>query len=188
MKVIFDIDGTLNVWETGMPLEEVQAPGYFRRRTPHPNMVQAARLLAKAGAEVYTLSAVFPFPYSIPDKEAWLDIHLPCVYPKRRKYSVFGGIKSDVLKEIGIRKGDIYIDDYNGNLHEIRASLNGGVECIKCVCRGTNDKRRSWDGMRIYVDDAPKDIAEQILECAAYQIENGSSYLKEERKVAVWQA
>lgn len=164
MKVFFDIDGTLNVWENGAPLSKVRSPGYFAKRKPHYNMVQAARLLHKMGAEIYIVSAVFAdLPASIHEKNRWIDTYLPFVDYRHRLFPVCGKGKSDVIREIGYEKGDALVDDYNFNLREVRFGTNNDVRCIKCVVRGTNDTRGTWDGKRVFVTDDPEKIAKEIL-------------------------
>ena len=162
MKVIFDMDGTLNFWETGASMEVIMAPGYMRHRRPHKNMVEAAKLLIRQGIEVYTLSAVFDLPHFIPDKEIWLDRYLPEVDTSHRIYSHINGGKAKHLQDIGVRKDDVFVDDYNHNLREIQAL--DLVTCMKCVCTGTNDRHRSWNGKRLFVEESPEEIVRKILQ------------------------
>jgi 5'-nucleotidase len=56
--------------------------------------------------EVYVASAAMEFPYSLQDKNEWLDQHFPFIHWKRR---IFCGDKS-------VLKGDILIDDHDFNL------------------------------------------------------------------------
>lgn len=161
MKVIFDMDGTLNFWETGTSMEEILAPGYMQHRRPHENMLQAAKLLIQRGVEVFTLSAVFDLPHFIPDKEIWLNRYFPELDTSHRFYSCIHGGKGDYLRSLGVNRTDVFVDDYNHNLREIQAL--DLITCMKCVCPGTNDIHRSWDGERLFVNESPEIIVQKIL-------------------------
>ncbi|MCD8084583.1 MAG: hypothetical protein LUE86_14020 [Clostridiales bacterium] len=164
MKVILDMDGTMNIWETGTPMDTVMAPGYMRHRRPHKNIIEAARLLKKHGVELFTLSAALNLPHAIPDKEYWLDKEAPFIDRDHRLYVTYDNCKkSDLLKQIGAGYGDVFLDDYNVNLREVQKGTGATVGCVKCVHKGTNDIHRSWDGVRVYTDDTPEKIATTIL-------------------------
>lgn len=163
MKVFLDMDGTLNVWESNAALEYVMSPGYMRQRTPHKNIIQAAKKLQDAGAEIHILSAYFDLPHSIPDKNAWLDEMAPFIEPVNRHFVVCGTNKAEIMKMVGVNPGDVFIDDYNQNLYEVEHDLGALIGCIKCVHRGTNDMHRSWHGARVFVEDRPEQIVATIL-------------------------
>jgi 5'-nucleotidase len=56
--------------------------------------------------DVYIASAAMEFPYSLQDKNEWLDQHFPFIHWKRR---ILCGDKS-------VLKGDVLIDDHDFNL------------------------------------------------------------------------
>ena len=161
-RVFFDIDGPLNVWETGVPIEEVTSPGYLVAREPHKHIVEAARLLYEAGVDVFIISAVFDPPHTIPEKDQWIDKYLPFIDKAHRLYPLCGEGKSEALKHAGFKDGDVLLDDYNVNLREVRVGLSNRVKCVKCVCPGTNDTRGTWDGDRVFVTENPENIAKKL--------------------------
>ena len=164
MKVFFDIDGTLNVWENGAPLSKVKSPGYFEAREPHKNMVDAARMLHNMGADIYIVSAVFgDLPGAVNEKNRWINKYLPFVPTDHRLFPVCGKGKTDTIEEVGYASGDVFVDDYNVNLREVRIGTKNKIKCVKCVVEGTNDVRRTWDGHRVFVQDRPERIAMEII-------------------------
>lgn len=157
---VFDMDGTLNVFEKDTHMDEVAAPGYFQKRRPIASMIEAARILHEWGYPVYTLSAVFPFPHSVPDKNIWLDMYLPFVPQERRLYVEYGQSKGKVLAKIDA-EDVVMVDDYTANLLEIsRTSPN--VTCFKAVT-DINDTHHTWRGPRISVFSGPGVIANTLL-------------------------
>lgn len=158
-RIFFDMDGTLNVFESAKHLDEVSKPGYMKERTPIENMVEAARLLSEQ-YDVWTASAVLPYDYSVPDKDYWLDKEMPFIPKDHRVYIPYGTDKGKALKPY-IREGDIFIDDYSANLKAVSSYYKGRVSCIKC-CNGINDTNHSWMGHRISIFSAPEVIADEI--------------------------
>lgn len=158
-RIFFDMDGTLNVFESAKHLDEVSKPGYMKERTPIENMVEAARILSEQ-YEVWTASAVLPYNHSVPDKDYWLDKEMPFIPKDHRIYIPYGTDKGKALEPY-IREGDIFIDDYSANLKSVSSYYKGKVSCIKC-CNGINDTNHSWIGHRISIYSAPEVIADEI--------------------------
>jgi 5'-nucleotidase len=76
--------------------------------------------------EVYVASAAMEFPYSLQDKNEWLDQHFPFIHWKRR---IFCGDKS-------VLKGDVLIDDHDFNL-----SVFGGRAIMFTASHNVNETK-----------------------------------------------
>lgn len=160
-RVFFDMDGTLNVWALGDHIDKVSAPGYMRTRTPIDNMVEASRLLHKAGIEVWILSSVLPYEHSMPDKDYWIDKHCPWFLPDQRIYTPYGTNKADFLQGVA-GPGDVFLDDYTANLKEVEGVFGEDLVCVK-VLNGINDTNHSWHGRRISVFSDAETLAKTIM-------------------------
>lgn len=154
MKVYFDMDGTLAKWEWVGP-DTYTAKGYFATRPMITSMVEAAKLLAKKGIEVFILSKVLQDDHSLDDKNTWIDRVAggSDVFPKDRRIFVpYGEAKS---KYVTPDKNDILVDDYNPNLED----WNGIA--IKCL-NGINGGSNQWNGYTVDVRSTSKHIAKTI--------------------------
>ena len=76
--------------------------------------------------EVYIASAAMEFPYSLDQKNVWLDKHFPFIPWKRR---IFCGDKS-------VLRGDVLIDD-----HEFNLSVFQGRPIMFSSCHNLNDNK-----------------------------------------------
>ncbi len=162
MKRIFvDMDGTLAVWNSGTPFEEVCSPGYFAGLAPQDEVVSAVkRILDQGGAEVFILSAVLSeYPWIIPDKNAWLDKHLPEIDRDHRVFACANAPKYIAVPG-GVRAGDILLDDYTRNLLEW-VSQPGAVG-VKLL-NGINHSHGTWDGPMVHMEDGTAAIVAALL-------------------------
>lgn len=161
-RIFFDMDGTLNQWESWRSLDEVSAPAYNRYLTPQANIVGAARLLSGL-YETWIASAVFPYEYVIPDKDYWNDRCVSFIPKEHRIYIPYGTNKSAYLSRVA-RPGDILVDDYTPNLLDAKGIGMIGVKCLN----GINDTHHSWKGARISIYSDPASIAAAIIGLAQF--------------------
>lgn len=160
-KIIFDMDGTLNYWDTNAHISKVAAPGYMRERKPIPSMVNATKLLLDWGYEVWIASSVLPYEHAIPDKNFWLDNVMPWISEENRLFIPYGKNKATALKSI-VETGDIFVDDYTENLIAVNDALcMTGLTCVKAV-NDINDTHHSWPGKRVSVYSEARSIAETL--------------------------
>lgn len=164
-KIFFDMDGVLNIWETGAHMDVVTAPGYMRTRKPIQSMIEASERLSDAGFEVWIASAVLPYPHSVPDKKFWISNHCPWFADDRQIFIPYGTDKSRSIHGL-IQNGDVFLDDYTANLRELNRTFGERLECVK-VLNGINDTHHSWKGKRISVYSDAQNIAESIAAIAA---------------------
>ena len=158
-RIFFDMDGTMAESRPTAELEDMYKAGYFLYLGPYENIVEAARMLCRQQrAEVFTLSAVLSdSPYVIPEKDAWLDKHLPCVDRAHRIYCPTGERKDRYVPG-GIRRTDILVDDYSKNLMEW-VEYARGVKLLN----GINGTKGTWTGPTVSRFAEPYDIAAAIL-------------------------
>ncbi len=157
---IFDFDGTLAEFKKGVGPDIYSRQGYSRGLNPYANVVDAIkRMFAKQMYSGYYLcSAVLPYKYIEDDKDWWLDGYLGDIIPKKnRLYVPYGHSKVDALLSLGIKPGDVYIDDYNPNLFDIKKDIKE-LEPIKLV-NDINDNSHEWRGAKIHYDSDPETIA-----------------------------
>lgn len=155
-RIFFDMDGTLNQWESWRSLDEVSAPEYNRYLTPQENVINAAKLLS-GRFETWIASAVFPYEFIIPDKNYWNDNCVSFIPKEHRIYIPYGTNKSDYLKQVA-NPGDVLVDDYTQNLMDAESIGMIGVKCLN----GINDTHHSWKGARISIYSDPASIAAAI--------------------------
>ena len=160
-KFVFDMDGTLNVFEPIGP-DELAKPGFMKNRQPFDNMLDAARILHEDGHEIWIASAVMPYEHVISDKNYWLDQHMPYIPKERRIFIPYGQSKYDALHTF-MQESDVFVDDYSDNLHGLVRRFTPGSSwiCVKCI-NGINDTNHSWNGARISVWTKGQIIADTL--------------------------
>lgn len=156
-KIFFDMDGVLNVFERGAPYEKVCEEGYMLNREPQSSVIVAAFILSLKYS-ICVASAALPFPYTIPEKEKWLDMHAPFI--RSRYFVTCGKSKAELLTEAGARTGDLFIDDYTFNLNDVSKN-RPDLCCVKCV-NGINDTHKTWKGKRVSAMWSPLKLAWRI--------------------------
>lgn len=160
-RVFIDMDGTLAVWNKCKQIEDLYQPGYFAELAPQPTVVKAAKLLAvkhKDEVEVFILSAVLEDnPNAIPDKNKWLDRHLPEIDAEHRVF-VSGSMPKHMAVPGGIRADDTLLDDYTANLLAW-VSYARGVKLLN----GINHSRGTWQGTRVHKNEGAEAIVKAVL-------------------------
>ena len=161
-RIFVDMDGTLTEYRPFATYEDYLQRHFFETLQPQSSIVEAVRkLVHDPRFEIYTLSAVFSEkenPYSVPEKNGWLDRFLPEIDNVHRIYCPCGEDKEKYVPG-GVRANDVLLDDYSKNLH---AWSGIGIKCIN----GVNATKGTWQRDRIFVGDPAEAIAEQIREYA----------------------
>ncbi len=153
-KLFVDFDGTLAEFKY-VGADVYSAPGYSLTLAPHKNVVAAIRYIIRHNLmEVFLASAVMPFEHCTKDKDTWMDEILPEVDREHRIYMPIGTNKADYIQA---SKGDVFLDDWNGNLKQLYATC-AAVEPVKLV-NAVNDNRKSWKGSRVYYNSDFQSIA-----------------------------
>jgi len=153
MRVFVDMDGTIARWQD-VPLETVEAPGYFRQLPPVETMLLAIKMLLKEDdVNVFILSSVLRDDHSQNDKICWLDEHIPEIKTHNRLFVPYGDSKTAYVPSP--RPTDILIDDYSANLREWHGI---GVKCMN----GINGTHGTWEGKRINADSPAETITDSI--------------------------
>lgn len=111
VKVYFDMDGTLAVFNKNATMEEVFSPGYFRNLAPIPEMIDLASELCERGYDVNILSGACHS--ALQEKIEWLQEHMPFITPD---HYTFVPVDADKSQFIPDPRHSILIDDYNKNL------------------------------------------------------------------------
>lgn len=94
VHLFVDMDGTLVTWKQAACFEELLQENYFRDLPPYKEVVDAINWLNSTYPEidVHILSAYMPEnPYSVNEKNEWLDTYLPAI-PKANRIFVPCGI------------------------------------------------------------------------------------------------
>lgn len=94
VHLFVDMDGTLVTWKQAACFEELLQENYFRDLPPYKEVVDAINWLNSTYPEidVHVLSAYMPEnPYSVNEKNEWLDTYLPAI-PKANRIFVPCGI------------------------------------------------------------------------------------------------
>ena len=101
VHLFVDMDGTLVTWKQAACFEELLQENYFRDLPPYKEVVDAINWLNSTYPEidVHILSAYMPEnPYSINEKNEWLDTYLPAI-PKENRIFVPCGISKRKLQQ-----------------------------------------------------------------------------------------
>lgn len=162
VHLFVDMDGTLVTWKQAACFEELLQENYFRDLPPYKEVVDAINWLNSTYPEidVHVLSAYMPEnPYSVNEKNEWLDTYLPAISKENRIFVPCGISKAEAAaKAIGestINSSCILLDDYSVNLHDWKE--NGGG-CMRQLSKSTAKIQRSsmicspekiWTGMQM---------------------------------------
>ena len=90
VHLFVDMDGTLVTWKQAACFEELLQENYFRDLPPYKEVADAINWLNSTYPEidVHILSAYMPEnPYSVNEKNEWLDTYLPAI-PKANRIFV----------------------------------------------------------------------------------------------------
>jgi len=159
-RLFVDMDGTLAVFRPVDTMETLYEPGYFSSLSPHDNVLQAVKSIAKGHpeVEVHILSAVLTdSPYALQEKNEWLDRYLPEVDAAHRIFPPCGADKKEYIPG-GIRSTDYLLDDYTYNL-SLWHPPGQGIKLLN----GINHSRGTWEHDRVRFDKSPKELVQNIL-------------------------
>lgn len=159
-RLFVDMDGTLAVWKAVNEYEDLYQKDWFRSMHPQTNVIDAVKRIIKTrpDIEVYLLSAVLPDSiYAIQEKVEWLKKFFPQLNPSHYIFTDNGHSKSDFVPD-GIRKTDTLLDDYTVNLTDWSRHANA----IKLM-NGINGTNGTWKGPKVYANENPVALAENII-------------------------
>lgn len=166
-RLFVDMDGTLAKFidQTDTPGALLE-PGYFESLPPQQNVVEAIKQLTKAPAlEVYVLSAALDLPNAVPEKNAWLDAHLPEIDLEHRLFPAHNQLKS-MFTPGGLRHSDILLDDYSRNLHDWVQAGGIGIKLLN----GINNNHGTWtksqnplEGAAVSYAGSPEEMIRHML-------------------------
>lgn len=160
IRIFWDMDGVLAMWQEIASLSALYENGHFANLPADRRLCEYAEELSKKGIETYLLTQYLHGSTTyIPEKETWTKREMPGMEEKilfvpsdtRKSDFVEDWFKKDLTKN------DILVDDHSPNL--IPWELAGGT-AIKW-CNGFNDSRRSkFSGMRAHsVEELKKFIS-----------------------------
>lgn len=142
-RIFVDMDGVLAKWNTKASFEDTFEEGYFRKREPQENMIEAIRDLSH-NFDITILSSVYPEDRFIEDKKAWLKEN--GLGELKTVFVPYGHRKRDYI-ELGVDEELFLIDDYTKNLIEWESEddYSYGIKFLN----GINDTNGTFDGIRI---------------------------------------
>jgi len=168
-RLFIDMDGTLAKFKKVDKLETLYEPGYFKNLEPHTGVIEAVKDIIKnrSDIEVYILSSVLSdSKYAIPEKNGWLNEHLPEIDEKHRLYPPCGQDKKSFIPNLSQR--DFLFDDYTRNLLSWDPPGSG----IK-ILNGINNTRGTWKKATVAYDKNPAEISRVIQKYMDYAREQG---------------
>ena len=141
VNIFVDMDGVLSVYERGIEAF-MNKEGFFLNRPPIHEAIQLVKALTKEDYNIFILSSVIDTPYCVPEKNAWLDKHLPEIKEENRIFLPFGVVKQDAARRATATQGavNVLLDDYSENLHHWK--LPGALP-IKFM-NGINGRFETW--------------------------------------------
>ena len=168
MKLFFDMDGTLSVFNKDAGPDKWAAPGYARGLDALDNVVRSVRFMLKnptyygEEVEIYILSAVVSMDFAVKDKKYWLKEKEIFIPESRLIFVPYGSSKSKALEDAGIEteSSDLFIDDFTKNLYEMQNNSN--LTPVKLI-NGINDTHHSWQGARVSAFSSPKAIVDTLM-------------------------
>ena len=140
-RLFVDMDGTLTKFiDQAETPDALLQPGYFETLPPQQNVVDMVKqAMQKDDLDVYVFSAALNIPTAIPEKNAWLDQHLPEIDQDHRVF-VENGCRKSLSVPGGLRKTDILLDDYSRNLHDWAEAGAIGVKLLNDI----NNTHGTW--------------------------------------------
>ena len=146
VNVFVDMDGVLAVYHKDT-VKYMYDKNFFLNRPPMENMVKTIKQLVNNNEhDVYILSSVIDSPHCIPEKDEWLNKHLPEIKKEKRIFVPYGVVKSDYAKsKVDVDgKINVLIDDYTNNL--VKWNLPNALP-IKAL-NGINNKKGTWYSLK----------------------------------------
>ncbi len=159
-RLFVDMDGVLAVFNNQISsTEQLYEDGYFRNLEPQQNVVDAIKqLISEKQIDVYILSSYLADSlYALPEKNGWLDEHLPELPQEKRLFVPCGKEKRDMIPDLG--PNDYLLDDYTHNLLLWQPPARG----IKLL-NDINHTQGTWQYDRISYNRPPESIAQAIKE------------------------
>ena len=159
-RMFFDMDGVLAHFNNQIESEEVlYQQGYFKNLQPQTSVLEAVNMMINCYPEqCYILTAAVESPYAIPEKKEWLSTYVTSNLIEDHILFTKCGEPKSLYIEKGVRSYDILVDDYTKNLVSFVSDGGNGIK----VVNGINDTNKSWKGKRIFYEDKPAKIFEQL--------------------------
>ena len=132
MKLVFDMDNTLADFDASGGLDKMYDCGFFRNLQPYANVTDTLATLAKAGFEMYILSACIDSPYCVQEKQEWIRQYLPFFKESNVILVPYGTNKAEAFQTLtgnSINLSTVLFDDYKVNLN---AWAQAGGTAVKC--------------------------------------------------------
>ena len=167
--IFVDMDGTLVTWKPAKSLENLLERGYFRNMPPYETVVSAIKTLIGWGANVFVLSAYMEQnPYSVDEKNEWLDEFIPEIEKDKRIFCPCGTSKWDATARYlgGDLRPRYLLDDYSLNLHDWTACGGQGIKLMN----GINGSKGTWRGNKVTRFQSPSDLAKEIATLISYNL------------------
>lgn len=168
-RLFVDMDGTVVEWKAVSSYDELYEKGYFSSLEPYQTVVDAIQLIHEEipVVDIFTLSAVLPDSlHSIPEKNVWLDNHMPFIDEQHRLFTWNGTPKHGAAPG-GIRLHDTLLDDYSKNLFEWEAdaAVTGakGVKLLNGINGTQGTWQHAWKGACVSRYAPPGEIVTGIL-------------------------
>lgn len=156
-------------WKAVSSYDELYEKGYFSSLEPYQTVVDAIQLIHEEipVVDIFTLSAVLPDSlHSIPEKNVWLDNHMPFIDEQHRLFTWNGTPKHGAAPG-GIRLHDTLLDDYSKNLFEWEAdaAVTGakGVKLLNGINGTQGTWQHAWKGACVSRYAPPGEIVTGIL-------------------------
>lgn len=148
VNLFIDMDGVLAVYSK-TTTTHMHNEGFFYNRPPVSRVLSVIKdIISKEDYDVYILSSVIDSPYCVPEKERWLDEHLPEIKKENRIFVPYGTVKAEFVqgKVILENKVNVLLDDYTENLvdwklpHPVPIKILNGINSTKgtWVSKGGN--------------------------------------------------
>ncbi|MBR2044719.1 MAG: hypothetical protein IJ958_01125 [Agathobacter sp.] len=162
IKLLVDMDGTLNEFRKIDTLETLYEKGYFFGLEPNWNVINAIKKVVAEESEkieVYILSSVLSdSKYALQEKNAWLDKYLPEIPAERRIFPPCGEDKKKYVPG-GVSEKDFLLDDYTNVLRMWNPPGKG----IKLM-NGINGTKGTWQGDKLSINKSAEELKNNIMD------------------------
>lgn len=147
LKLFWDMDGTLAVWNPDATVEELFSKGYFLNREAETKLCKIAEKLS-AMYESYILTACMEgSDYLIPEKKVWISRFVPNFYQKVL-FVPCGVSKAKFVSDVFHRElsdRDVLIDDHSPNLLQWQDDGGTGIKWCNAI---NNSGKSRYTGLR----------------------------------------
>lgn len=144
IKIFFDMDGVLALFNKDASIEELNSAGYYRNLPIDAKACRLSDALVKEGFEVSILSKYFNNGLALPEKKEWKK-----EYISNEISEIYVPYEKDKSEYIDYNSEDIFIliDDFTPNLREWEGMGDNFIG-IKYF-NGINGTKGTWDGYSI---------------------------------------